>query len=379
MARAADLLLSAADRRVLVGEDRLTEILATVLQHDRRLAAWFCEQAGVETPSDGSHEVSTQVWLDESSRPDMQIAVRHRDGTIRRVLSEHKTGTGFSVRQERSYTSMHERWIGLVRRSERVPEGYTKVSWSDVARQADRIASEELVDGKRAGARWRRRALKPEVPSRLRVLHELLSYIERSDVDVTAHSRIEHLDTLAYGGSRRARATVEALFHSVCAQLPGRLRGAHEPEHREGLGDSWVLRLDDNIDSWAENYGVTWWCDLLVAPVDDWREDGYGEPAFGAGLCFGREPRKPIQWPRVLDPESDWPRELRAKGISVGETDGGWVGRCFRTLYLSEVMSRGSDLDEQAKSVADWATEAVDEIRSLTPPATTESQDPPPP
>lgn len=303
MARAADLLLSAADRRVLVGEDRLTEILATVLQHDRRLAAWFCEQAGVEIPSDGSHEVSTQVWLDESSRPDMQIAVRHRDGTIRRVLSEHKTGTGFSVRQERSYTSMH----------------------------------------------------------------------------VTAHSRIEHLDTLAYGGSRRARATVEALFHSVCAQLPGRRRGAHEPEHREGLGDSWVLRLDDNIDSWAENYGVTWWCDLLVAPVDDWREDGYGEPAFGAGLCFGREPRKPIQWPRVLDPESDWPRELRAKGISVGETDGGWVGRCFRTLYLSEVMSRGSDLDEQAKSVADWATEAVDEIRSLTPPATTESQDPPPP
>jgi hypothetical protein len=46
MPRAADLLLGAADRRVLIGEDRLTEILATVLRHDRKLAAWFCARAG---------------------------------------------------------------------------------------------------------------------------------------------------------------------------------------------------------------------------------------------------------------------------------------------------------------------------------------------
>ncbi len=159
MARAADLLLQAADRRVLIGEDRLTEILATVLRHDRKLAAWFCARAGVEIPEDGSYDVSTQVWLDASSRPDMLVRVRDVEGTVSRVLSEHKTHTKFRETQRFAYPETHRHLIGLVRQSDDVPAAYRKVSWSELARAADRIAREEPIDGRPAGRGWRQRAL----------------------------------------------------------------------------------------------------------------------------------------------------------------------------------------------------------------------------
>lgn len=125
------------------------------------------------------------------------------------------------------------------------------------------------------------------------------------------------------------------------------------------------------IASWV-NDDTTWWAEFRVSPVDDWREDGYGEPAFGAGLSFDHY-RRQVQWPPPLE-SSSWVRELNGRGISVGQTDQGPVGRCFRTLYLSEVMSRGTDLDEQAAFVARWAEESVREIASLTPPPITDSE-----
>lgn len=356
---------------MLASEDRLTEIMAAVLQHDPQLATWFCGRAEVSIPADGSYDVSTQVWLNESLRPDLHITVRDRRGSpIGRVFSEHKTRTKFSDAQRSEYRAVSgapERWIAVVPRASLVPAGYVKVSWSDVALQAERIAREELLHGERAGRRWRQRALDPEVPSRLRVLHEFLSYLEGSAVDVTAHDRIEHLDVVAYRGSQRALETVEQLFRNACGLLPASLRGANEVDPR-AEEDSWRLILE--IASWADDDEVTWWAELLVSPMDNWREDGFGEPAFGAGLSFGSV-RKQIQWPHALNPEhSDWARELRARGISVGQTDDGSIGRCFRTLYLSEVMSRGTDLDEQARAVADWVQESVCEIASLTPPET---------
>jgi hypothetical protein len=136
----------------------------------------------------------------------------------RRVLSEHKTHTKFSDRQ-RAYPEKHAGWIGLVRQSDEVPETYKKVSWADVARAGDRIAREESIDGRPVGLGWRQRALEPEVPGRLRVLHELLSYIERSDVEVAASNRIEPLDVIAYGRATHALEVVEDLFRSACGRL----------------------------------------------------------------------------------------------------------------------------------------------------------------
>ncbi len=53
---------------------------------------------------------------------------------------------------------------------------------------------------------------------------------------------------------------------------------------RSQSGDSWGQRLV--IESWADEYDFTWWAELIVAAGDRWREDGYDEPAFGAGLSF---------------------------------------------------------------------------------------------
>jgi len=109
----------------------------------------------------------------------------------------------------------------------------------------------------------------------------LLSYIERSDVEVSPSTRIEHLDVVAYGGARRARQSVEQLFRTACGLLPKSLRGENDVDPRSKWQDSWRLILE--IASWADEDA---WAELLVSPMDNWREDGYGEPAFGAGLSF---------------------------------------------------------------------------------------------
>jgi len=241
------------------------------------------------------------------------------------VLSEHKTHTKFRETQRFAYPETHRHLIGLVRQSDDVPAAYRKVSWSELARAADRIAREEPIDGRPAGRGWRQRALEPEVLGRLRVLHELLSYIERSDVEVTAHTRIEHLDVLAYGRATHALEVVEDLFRSACGRLHEELRGDEEPFLRSQSGDSWGQRLV--IESWADEYDFTWWAELIVSAGDRWREDGYDEPAFGAGLSFDHY-RGQIQWPPPLDPaRSPWARELHARGISVGHTDSASRGR----------------------------------------------------
>lgn len=135
-------------------------------------------------------------------------------------------------------------------------------------------------------------------------------------------------------------------------------------------GDSWWAEL--TTPSWADGLddddGLEWFIvEFLVSPRDSWRRNGSGQPAFGAGLSFSYRGRR--KFPAVLDSDqSTWPELLERRGISVGATGDG-RGRCFKTLYLAEVMANANNLHDQAAAVASWAAAAVSEVAALTPPS----------
>ena len=148
------------------------------------------------------------------------------------VWSEHKTSTGFHGDQLLGYpeaAGSSNPWVALVPTSRPVPPqaNWRRVTWSEVAQRASEIAQAS------AGvADWRRRAHHPDVPARLRVFDEFLTYLERSNVEVSVQTPIDDLTVMAYRNMRQARTQVEQLFRTAHQRLAQELIHGRDVEER---------------------------------------------------------------------------------------------------------------------------------------------------
>src|SRR4051794_21946289 len=95
-------LLDSAASYARSGENRLTELFATVLDSHDELARQLLERVGL--PSGERFEVYTQERVAPGCRPDLVLrSKRASGGLVSQVWAEHKTVSGFRHEQREDY------------------------------------------------------------------------------------------------------------------------------------------------------------------------------------------------------------------------------------------------------------------------------------
>ena len=116
-------------------------------------------------------------------------------------------------------------------------------------------------------------------------------------------------------------------------------------------GRSWII-LDAPEDAWPSK--VQGSPELTAVGSDDWTVSRMDEPAFGAGWTL---PRKAF---RELADRAVWRRALDDQRFSLAEFAG--QTRTFRTMYMAELVGRGTTFDEQAKALGEWSDQSIDDL-----------------
>ena len=112
MARACETILEAGLSYKAGWENRLTAILATVLDQHWGFASALFERVGL--PSGDVYEAYTEEWVTPDRRVDMQVLAKDRQGAVvAQVWSEHKRmGGAFGTTQREDYLGALEREPG---------------------------------------------------------------------------------------------------------------------------------------------------------------------------------------------------------------------------------------------------------------------------
>lgn len=192
--------LLGAYRRYSGREDPLTELLATTLEAYPPFAAALFAHPGLGLPAPARAVAATQVRTDEGRRVDLQVLGLTRAGAVSgRLWSENKTGAAYQPDQLGSYLRSLSsipgdgRLITIVPAegdaiAEAAPLGVPVLTWQRVADLAFRAAAAH-----EKSAQWRAAALDPAASAGLRLLEELISYLEE-DQNVTLDPlRFEHI------------------------------------------------------------------------------------------------------------------------------------------------------------------------------------------
>jgi hypothetical protein len=382
--RAESSLLEALDRYPSFGQDenRLTELFAAILGHDRELVAWLAHKAwgaSEETArawADGGYRVSTQTMISGTERPDLRVMFlgHDRPDGNGRLFCEHKLTATQTIGQLAGYPGLRTSDRVMAIRSAVGPpvSGFAvALTWNDVAARADLLARHHESARSGAGRRWESRLSSADVDALQWRRYELIKYLRRKDPSVAKAEPFSTLDVSMYA---RARATLfrardlwrlvvdSTHLNDLISDEPGTDRQSYAPDDppREAkeAKDSWgkVLR-----ESWpaVASHQTTYWAELLLSPYDDWVPEPTGEPAFGVGYSFDLIDGA---WPTSLSPGSTWALDMAKDGITVNASDYGTIGRCFKTLYLGEIAPRGLSLVEQADWIALWARDSMTSI-----------------
>jgi len=352
--RAAETLLEAVERYPYGRrEDRLTEVFACVLEAVRELVCWFVEEAGGPPVTPGDRlVVTTQGMLGGSGRPDMVI-----DYGPHRILSEHKIGAELTDFQRAAYADWRCDSALVAPDAERYrAAGIFKryITWLRVAQEVDRLGEEA------AGPSWRRRALRPDSPGRLRCLAELLAFLECQDVGVSNMKPIDESAVRSYSELRATRAMFETFLTMV-----------REDPRIQSLAPSILMPEKDKTQWWFSLDAVEWpyltvldpqgGAQIALEPTADWLAQE--SPVLYAGFYFDTpDGRLPVPMSSQVSPLQD---ALRAANVQVGLRADGKQGKCAATLYLSELAARGGTLREQAEYAAGWAVDAIEAIRRI--------------
>jgi hypothetical protein len=337
-------------------EDRLTELLATVLDSHHELAAALFEE--LHLPVGERFAVLTQERVTRASRPDMLVHALDRGGSVvARVWSEHKLGSGFGdLQRERYLEALRElpgegELIFIVRdgptsREEGDWRGFT---WQEVAELIDRV-------GRQWGQRgWRTAALAPDCPAKQRLLYELLWYLE--DKDLAVVSALDDDYVLAYRLAMESLQAVGALLERA-AQSATPLRPMHGGLGKEGI-TSWE-QFETPGGTWLERFaGFEYGVDLVVSDRAFWSHDHRDEPAFAAGYSFESALHP------ALSARREWVRQLDTAGYCC-ELAFEWV-HVYRTLPMRDIVGFGDSLQAQAQGVGKWAQAAIEELGQLDP------------
>jgi len=368
MPRAARLLIDALERYPPSRpEDRLTEVFAALLAAVPDLAHRFTAKAfiaatGEQIDARDIH-VLTQQPLSRQARPDMTISLTDQYNERRRLVCEHKISAAPTPAQLKEYVDRRpdDELIIIAPAAYDEFAGLPALTWQEVAMLVDRV-------GRDSGGRyWRERALAADACASQRLLAEALAFLERQNVGVSILDPFGTQDVVTFRHSRTALGKIEALFRALAADKALEALGpkgpgeARDPRiagtHGTDPAVSWYVHLDRR---WPALAGWEWCvAEILVSPVDDWIGDPLSEPAIAAGFSFDARRQR---WPEALGGDSELLGELEQREASVGRTDHGNVGRCVKTLYLSELAARGRTLSDQASWAARWCARAIEDI-----------------
>lgn len=335
-------------------EDRLTEILAVVLSTFEPAAIELLRRAGLEATT---VEVTTQAATRLGKRVDMQIVGLDSEGRrCARLWSEHKTGADYMEDQLQGYARELDGLGGpsrLITIAERgtppwVDPRWSWLTWDELATCLERVGHEYTDE-----RRWRRSAALPGADAGIRMLNELLLYLEEEHEVVL--EPLSPLDIVAFGGANAAGERLVAMLERAAEE--SHLKPSRSPDWRK---DDWGLIWQMfEAGGWSEALGG--YPELLVSESDFWLEDLLGAPAFGAGLTIQSRVRD-----RLLEADDGgWARKAEELGFCIFEAEG--VTRVYRTRYLTDLVSAGASIDEQARDLGVWSTEAIDQINVLVP------------
>ncbi len=358
MPRSREELLDAGQSYLEGSENRLTEVLATVLAAHDDLAREFFALAGLTTADAERFEVYTQVPVAEGARPDMVVWAFIGDAVVALLWCEHKVGPGaFRDLQLEDYRDAlgnqrckRNRLVGIVSDVTAGHEGpdWTMLTWQSLAEAANNLGRRwgTAVDAKD----WRTEALAPLAPARERLLHELLWYLEESEnvvVDALVAENVE-----SFRGARKTALAIVTLLgrtaeHASPFKADGEANGTE-------WGDQYWVQFQTPDDSWLQRLRAEqWyaWPELTLADSAGWSAAHDGDPAFGAGYTLDKRLYE------TLASDEAWVRRLEAKELSIGEFDG--YTRVFRTKPLADLVSAYDTLDMQARTLAAWTRESL--------------------
>jgi hypothetical protein len=356
MPRNPSLLLRAA-RCTLKREDRLTELLAVVLDGHLDFAHGLLKLAGL--PALGDVEVLTQHRTARGKFVDMRIRSLDSHGNAAGLLwSEHKTGSPYSSGQMEGYAndlglSDDRKLITIVDGPKPPPDKkpWQTFTWRDIAVLASQTGRDL------GGQNWREEALSPHGPAQQRLLLELLSYLE--EIHGTVVDPMTQADVDAFATTSKTHKVLFALL-DCAAHLP-----RYEQAPKFGIAPDrshyWLTFKSDGI--WAEPRGG--WLELTVAESDGWTGDKAHEPVCGAGFAL----------PPIVEEElrsdacQSWCEEMNERGFIIRR----WGNRLrvYRTKRLAELTATGPTIDLQAQELADWADETFAILRDHNPPLPT--------
>lgn len=206
MARAPQSLFEAVRR--VKGEDRLTDLLALVLETHLGFANKLLHAAGL--PPAEEIQAVPQMPTASGRCVDLEVLARSRGSVVARLWSENKVGARYQREQLPDYARdlaafpKPHQLITVVDKPSEVPvdELYPAVprwrgfTWRDIALMAWEAGDEVSPDEERLP--WDEVALRPESPARQRLLFELLTYLEEEHgvvLDPLGHA---HVAALAY-------------------------------------------------------------------------------------------------------------------------------------------------------------------------------------
>ena len=361
MPAARGVLLDSATTWTVGSENRLTEILATVLASCSEFAGALFRSLGL--PEGHRYGVRTQFVAAPRCHPDLEVVAYAVGGAeIARIWSEHKTVSKFREQQREDYLDALGRLPGRgelliiapggLRAKDEDPGSWNWMTWPEVAEMANSTGE------KAGGSGWREAALDPDSPARQRLLYELIWYLEKEHGAVMNPLSQDKIDTFA-----AAEEALRVLFELVERAVDGldevRVSGDGASED---LRSFWIL-FEPRDDWWltgaVRDAGGRGHGELRVSADDDWSLEQLGKPAIGAGYTIdtGFHP--------VLSVEEDWIRRLESGGFSFRVADG-WL-RCYRTIYLDDLATRGETLGEQAGALSRWLQEVFEDLRRLPP------------
>ncbi len=343
------------------GENRLTELFATTLISCPKFAAALFIDVGL-VPGD-RFDVRTQERVAPGCVPDMVVrslrapAGGGPGGALDSVLwSEHKTVSGFRHEQQADYVKAlgaepcPGQLLTLTVEAEDEHAGeWERRTWQHIGELAD------VVGVGWGGPRWRDDALLPDAPASARILHEFVWYLEKEDFAVVRAATAEDVHVF-----RRFADTVDVVHELL--DRAGNLMGERTEKDvcANDYWDRFWLVVAPPEGAWLsratpfESYA-----EVCVAAEGGWTPEGAGAPVVGAGYTMSSELHAP------LSSDSGWVERLEARGYCLEVWEG--LLRCWRTRPLSEFIEAGATLTEQARELARWAREAIDELSALDP------------
>ncbi len=349
--------LSLIDATKKIGrEDRLTEILATVIENCPEFTGAVFQYFGLSVGP--RYRASTQLLLADRSRIDMHVESLTDHGVVvSEIWSEHKLDAAFGQQQRERYRDgladrpVPGRLIFVVRPDAvpGAPDEWTYLTWQELGEIAEDA-------GRRwAGKAWRQDACRHDAPAGWRFLWELLWVLEEEE-ELAMGQALDRDDVAAF-----------AMFHDVVLRVTALLeRGAHlagplvpAGEIEDDVATFWQ-QFAPPRNSWlARLRGLEATAELIASPRDHWSAERHEGPVFGAGVSFDAALHP------ALSGHRDWAATLAEQGFSC-ELWGGWV-RVYRTRPIADVVASGDTIAQQAACLGTWARDAVGTLMELGP------------